>query len=240
MRYHPFLNWNVVPNRYRNITKGPIALKFPKKPDTEYLVLRVVEPRPQNQHRYCGAMVTGNGDTWDRIFILLLLIFLITRTFWWIPAVRWYLGLHNPHWKTKHKWPTATMAAAAFATVIGTTWDSTLIKYNLMWKWNILILNSSNGQSDMSVFFLEMIAYIFGLPGSVQHEILGLSHKMHFLPLLSAPWYAGYVKQSVTHRGKEALDRLNYLKSSPLILPGQGGTAHIFIPSNGLEFTNKE
>ena len=32
MRYHPFLNRNVLPNRFRNVTKEPITLKFPKKP----------------------------------------------------------------------------------------------------------------------------------------------------------------------------------------------------------------
>ena len=101
--------------------------------------------------------IPGNGDTWDRIFRFLLLIFIIMWTFWWNTPLRWHLGWHNPHWKKKNNWLThccdgsGSICYCPKLPHIGATWDSVLMTYNLIWKWNLLILNFTTGQSDMLV-----------------------------------------------------------------------------------------
>ena len=51
-----------------------------------------------------------------------------------------------------------------------------MMMYNLMRKWNLLLLNSPSWQSDMLVSLRSYdCIYIFGLPVSAQPEILGLS-----------------------------------------------------------------
>ena len=107
------------------------------------------------------------------------------------------LGLTQSSLKEKNNWPTATMAAAAFASVpsypisgqLGTAhW------WHIIWceNGNLLILNSRTGQSDMLVFLFSNDCKFFWTswqrPTWNFRFVPSYPTKMHFLPLISLYW----------------------------------------------------
>ena len=72
------------------------------------------------------------------------------------------------------------MAAAAFATVqnytdhvthIGITWNTHMMAYKLMQKWNLLLLNFPTEQFDVLVFLYSNDYNISGFLDCAQHKI---------------------------------------------------------------------
>ena len=90
------------------------------------------------------------------------------------------LGLTQSSLKERSNWLTATMAAAAFATVpsypiSGQLGTAHMMTYNLMRKWNLLVLNFPTGQSDMLVVLCSNGCILFLAWWLRPHEIGGLS-----------------------------------------------------------------
>ena len=103
----------------------------------------------------CWYSIPGNGDTWDSIFKLLLMSFTIMWTFCWNPVLRWDLGLQSHHWKKKSIDPfydgSGRICDCPSFPISGQLGTAHMMTYNLMQKWNLLLLNSPSWQSDMLV-----------------------------------------------------------------------------------------